>query len=207
MLQSLRDDVRNQRVAGLFGLRKAGKTSVLSELAATIESENTIVVLRDLESLPSPPDDPIPDLLRDLIGDLLGQFRARHLRSKELSEFTPDAGLSDFKRALQAILRKCATADVRLVLMLDEIEYLTSVDKVDVQEGEMASIAQFLGVLRSLVQENPNFIFLLSGLTSAITESGRLYGRPNPLFSWAKSHFLAPFEPHEANELARSTGN
>lgn len=206
LLQSLRDDVRNQRVAGLFGLRKAGKTSVLSELAATIESDHTIVILRDLESLPSPPEDPIPDLLKDLIGDLLAQLRTRALRTKELAELAPDAGLSDFKRAMQAVLRKCAITDVKIVLMLDEIEYLTPVDKVDIQEGDMASIAQFLGVLRSLVQENSNFTFLLSGLTSAITESGRLYGRPNPLFSWAKSHFLAPFQPHEANELARSTG-
>ena len=68
LLQSLRDDVRNQRVVGLFGLRKAGKTSVLSQLSATISGPLTIVILRDLESLPSPPEDPIPDLLRDLEG-------------------------------------------------------------------------------------------------------------------------------------------
>jgi hypothetical protein len=70
----------------------------------------------------------------------------------------------------------------------------------------MASVAQFLSALRSLVQENENFTFLLSGLTSAIIESGRLYGRPNPLFSWAKANFLAPFERHEADDLARSLG-
>ncbi len=31
-------------------------------------------------------------------------------------------------------------------------------------------------------------------------------GRPNPLFSWAKANFLAPFERHEADDLARSVG-
>jgi hypothetical protein len=90
--------------------------------------------------------------------------------------------------------------------MLDEIEYLTPSDRIDVREGDMASVAQFLGILRSLVQENSNFTFVLSGLTSAITESGRLYGRPNPLFSWAKSNFVSPFERHEADELALSVG-
>ncbi|WP_344340825.1 hypothetical protein, partial [Streptomyces rhizosphaericus] len=65
---------------------------------------------------------------------------------------------------------------------------------------------QFLGILRSLVQENSNFTFVLSGLTSAITESGRLFGRPNPLFSWAKSNFVSPFERYEADELALSVG-
>lgn len=66
MLQSLRNDLRDRRVAGVFGLRKAGKTSVLSEPRTTMSSDRTIFLLRDLESLPSPPDDPIPDLLADL---------------------------------------------------------------------------------------------------------------------------------------------
>jgi hypothetical protein len=70
----------------------------------------------------------------------------------------------------------------------------------------MSSIAQFLGALRSLVQENRNFTFVMSGLTSAIVESGRLFGRPNPLFSWAKSNYLAPFTRDEADELATSVG-
>ncbi|MFK0248822.1 translation initiation factor IF-2 N-terminal domain-containing protein [Amycolatopsis azurea] len=206
LLQTLRDDIRNQRVAGLFGLRKAGKTSVLSELAQTVSDDHTIVILRDLESLPSPPDDPVPDLLHDLIDDLLSRLKQRRLRTQELAALPSNPSISDFKRALQAILRKLATLDISIVLLLDEIEYLTPSDRIDIHEGDMTSIAQLLGALRSVVQESSNFTFLLSGLTSAIIESGRLYGRPNPLFSWAKANFLAPFERHEADELARTLG-
>lgn len=206
LLQSLKDDIQNQRVTGLYGLRKAGKTSVLSQLSEILESPTTVVVLRDLESLPSPPDDPIPELLRDLRLDLLDQLRSRRLRTKELGDLASDSSMTDFKRALQKVLRGNAKDGVRVVLMLDEIEYLTPSDRIDIHEGDMASVAQFLGILRSLVQENPNFTFVLSGLTSAITESGRLFGRPNPLFSWAKSNFVSPFERHEADELALSVG-
>ena len=206
LLQTLRDDIRNQRVAGLFGLRKAGKTSVLSELKKNLAGPETIFILRDLESLPSPPDDPVPILLQDLIDDLLGELRQRELPTKALKGLDATPGISEFKRAFQATLRELADRDITVVLMLDEIEYLTPSDRIDVHEGEMTSIAQLLGALRSLVQENGNFTFLLSGLTSAIIESGRLYGRPNPLFSWAKANFLAPFERHEADDLARSVG-
>ncbi len=206
LLQALRDDIRNQRVAGLYGLRKAGKTSVLAELSDTISSPERVVVLRDLESLPSPPDDPIPDLIRDLTEDLRQRLKARGLRTQELARLSSESTLADFKRALQAVLRAINEDGASVVLMLDEIEYLTPSDRIDVAEGDMTSVAQFLGVLRSLVQENPNFTFVLSGLTSAITESGRLYGRPNPLFSWAKSYYLSPFTLDEASELARSTG-
>ena len=207
LLRSLRDDVQNKRVAGLFGLRKAGKTSVLSQLASTIATNKRIVLLRDLETLPSPPTDPIPSLMRDLAADVLESLQRLQLKTRHISTLPPDFDQSDFRRAMQSTLRDLAAREIDLVLMLDEIEYLTPSDRIDIHEGDMASIAQFLGVLRSLVQENPNFTFLLSGLTSAIVEDGRLYGRPNPLFSWAKSHFLAPFDRAEADELAVSVGN
>jgi hypothetical protein len=107
---------------------------------------------------------------------------------------------------MQTVLRSLQEQGISIVLMLDEIEYLTPSDRIDVSEGDMTSVAQFLGALRSLVQENNNFTFVLSGLTSAIIENGRLFGRPNPLFSWAKTHFLAPFDRSEADELATSVG-
>ena len=206
LLRGLRDDIQNQRVAGLFGLRKAGKTSVLAQLSGMVASEHRIVLLRDLESLPSPPQDPVPGLLKDLIADTSDHLKRLNLGSKHLRSLGLEPDLSDFRRAMQATLRDLAAKKVDIVLMLDEIEYLTPSDKIDIREGDMSSIAQFLGVLRSLVQENPNFTFLMSGLTSAIVEDGRLFGRPNPLFSWAKSHFLAPFDRAEADELALSVG-
>ncbi len=207
LLQSLKDDVRNQRVAGLFGLRKAGKTSVMAQLSEVMSGPERLIVLRDLESLPSPPTDPIPSLLRDLNADFVDRLQAARFDTRHLQALSNNYDLSDFRRAMQATLRELAVRGVTLVLMLDEIEYLTPTDRVDVREGDMTSIAQFLGALRSLVQENANFTFLMSGLTSAIVEDGRLYGRPNPLFSWAKSHFLAPFDRSEADELAQSVGN
>lgn len=206
LLQELRDDVRNHRVTGLFGLRKAGKTSVLTELAQNLSGSDTVIILRDLESLPSPPDDPVPDLLRDLVEDLLVELKRRHMPTQHLSGLSVDYGIAEFKRAVQKVLRRLEQSQVEVVLMLDEIEYLTPSERIDVREGDMASVAQLLGALRSLVQENKNFTFILSGLTSAIVESGRLYGRPNPLFSWAKAHFLAPFEKAEADDLAKSVG-
>lgn len=207
LLQSMRDDVTSQRVVGLFGLRKAGKTSVLSELSRKIADNKRIVILRDLESLPSPPDDPIPSLIKDLAADITESLREYKLGSRDLARLvggSPD--VSDFRRMMQGTLRTLEKLNIDIVLMLDEIEYLTPSDRIDIHEGDMASVAQFLGALRSLVQENRNFTFILSGLTSAIVENGRLFGRPNPLFSWAKSHFLTPFDRAEADELATSVG-
>lgn len=206
LMQALRDDVQNQRVAGLFGLRKAGKTSVLSQLADDVSTANRIVILRDLESLPSPPVDPIPSLIKDLRADFIEVLKNRELNHRPLAQLNDSSDISDFRRAMQTVLRSLEKRDIHIVLLLDEIEYLTPSDRIDISEGDMTSVSQFLGALRSLVQENRNFTFVMSGLTSAIVENGRLFGRPNPLFSWAKSHFLAPFDRDEASELATSVG-
>ncbi len=67
-------------------------------------------------------------------------------------------------------------------------------------------MAQALASLRAVAQSTNNFTFILSGLTNHILENGRLYGRPNPLFSWAKARYVGPFSRQEANELATATG-
>jgi hypothetical protein len=206
LLQSLRDDVLSQRVSGVFGLRKAGKTSVLFQLSDQMQAENVIPILVDLEAFPSPPEDPTAEILSDLRRRCLEELRQRNLRTKELADLRSTPSIVEFKTGLQALLRRLEPQGVRLLLMLDEIEYLTPTDKVDISEGDMPRVAQLLASLRSLVQESSNFSFILSGLTSAIIENGRLYGRPNPLFSWAKAYYVGPFERDEADSLAASTG-
>lgn len=207
LLQTLKDDVKNQRVAGLFGLRKAGKTSVLMQLSDDMQQPGLVTILMDLEAFPSPPTDPTPDILAELRLKLILELEHRNLRTQEISELPNTPSIVEAKTALQTLLRRLEPDGIRVLLMLDEIEYLTPSDQIDVAEGDMPQVAQMLGALRSLVQESPNFTFILSGLTSAIIEGGRLYGRPNPLFSWAKAHYLAPFEKAEADELARSVGS
>lgn len=205
LLQTLREDVLSQSVSGIFGLRKAGKTSVLYELRENLSADNVVSVLIDLESYPSPPEDPVDDILEDVRRRLLEELRRRKLSVSKLGSLQEYPSIMQLKSALQTLVRKLDQEGYRLLIMLDEIEYLTPAG-VDVAEGPMPRIAQFLAALRGVVQESSNFTFLLSGLTSAILESGRLYGRPNPLFSWAKSRYVGPLEKSEADRLATNLG-
>lgn len=205
LLQTLREDVLSQSVSGIFGLRKAGKTSVLYELRENLVADNVISVLIDLESYPSPPEDPVDDILADVRARLLDELRRRKLSASKLAQIPEYPSIQQFKSALQTLARKLEQDDYRLLIMLDEIEYLTPAG-VDVAEGPMPRISQLLAALRGVVQESSNFTFLLSGLTSAILESGRLYGRPNPLFSWAKLRYVGPLESGEADRLATNLG-
>lgn len=206
LLQTLRDDVLHQRVTGIFGLRKAGKTSILMQLKEQLLEDNVVTVLIDLEAFPSPPEDPTDDIVADLRRRLLEEFRLRDLRTRELAELSDRPSILELKNALQSILKRLHKDGHRVLLLLDEIEYLTPADRIDVAEGDMPRVAQLLSALRSIVQETENFTFLLSGLTSAIVESGRLYGRPNPLFSWAKGVYVGPLDRQETDNLANAVG-
>jgi hypothetical protein len=206
LLQSLREDILSQSVAGIFGLRKAGKTSILYELREKLKSDKVVSVLIDLETYPSPPEDPVDDMLDDIRRRIVDELRRQGLSTSKMSSLPERPSILQFKNALQALMRRLDQDGYRMVLMLDEIEYITPTAAIDVAEGAMPRISQFLAALRSVVQESTGFTFLLSGLTSAILESGRLYGRPNPLFSWAKSRYVGPLEKSEADRLATNLG-
>ncbi|WP_404380498.1 translation initiation factor IF-2 N-terminal domain-containing protein [Knoellia locipacati] len=206
LLQSLRDDVFNQRVSGVFGLRKSGKTSILMQLKEELRDDQVVTVLMDLETFPSPPEDPTDDIVAELRQRLIAELKTHKLRTQELSELSDRPSILDLKNALQKLLKRLARDGDRILLLLDEIEYLAPSDRIDIAEGDMPRISQFLAALRSVVQESDNFTFVLSGLTSAIVEGGRLYGRPNPLFSWAKAIYVSPFTREEADGLATTVG-
>lgn len=206
LLQSLRDDVMSQRVTGVFGLRKSGKTSILMQLKQELHEDHVVTILMDLEAFPSPPEDPTADIVSDLRRRLIDELKSRRLRTQELSQLPVRPSILELKNALQTILKYLWKDGYRMLLLLDEIEYLTPTDRVDIAEGDMPKIAQLLSALRSIVQESENFTFVLSGLTSAIVEAGRLYGRPNPLFSWAKAVYVKPLKREEADELASTVG-
>lgn len=206
LLQELRDDIANQRVSGLFGLRKSGKTSILLQFARMIESESLLPVFIDLETLPSPPVDPTPEFMREIIRRLISTLSGRGVDCSDLEAIAPLPEASAFRFALEKVVQRLADRGITLVLMLDEIEFLTPSDLIDTAEANFPGVAQVLAILRAVVQSSENFTFLLSGLTNHILENGRLYGRPNPLFSWAKARYVGPFSRQEADELATAIG-
>lgn len=208
MIQSLRDDIVSRRVTGVFGLRKTGKTSLLKRLEEVTRDEDPrlqVFVMQDLEGLPSLPEDVITPLVLDLRADLRNAFKQRGLRTQELADLGDSFDLSAFKRALLTCLRK-QPAGMTLTLALDEVEYLCPPDRMALDTPETQRIPQFFGVLRSLVQETDRFTFIIAGLASASIEEGLLFGRHNPLFSWAKPYYLPPFELDEAALLLRGLG-
>ena len=205
LINDLLEDIRQKKVVGIFGLRKSGKTSILKEVQRQVDSENVVSVLLDLERFSEPPIDDTGMIIARLRQRLVTELGRRKHRVKELAEIGNTPTIEEFCLGLENLLSKLRPKGVSVIFMLDEVEYLTPAT-VDVEEGEPESISRLLANLRSISQETDNFTFLLSGLTSAIIDRGRLYGRPNPLFSWAKPIYVGPLKRGEADLLAEMSG-
>jgi ATPase domain predominantly from Archaea len=208
LITSLTDYLRAGKVCGVFGLRKTGKTSLVKELGRRFvkdDEQNRLFVLRDLETLSSNVEHHETGLINDLRVSFLEELRKRKLRTHELVQLPSHPSISDFRRALHVVLRRSQNAGVQVVLALDEVESLIGTAEA-ITHDVRPEVPEFLGAMRSLVQENENFNVMLVGLTSAVLERGELYGRENPLFSWAKAFYLPPLGRTEANNLTVRLG-
>jgi hypothetical protein len=207
LLMDLAEQLRQGKVCGIFGLRKTGKTSLVTELGARFvvsDPERRLFVLRDLEDLPTDRSEHISALQLDLTTSLLPKLRAMGLRTHEFTQLKGSSNIGEFRRAMQATLGHERSREVQMVVALDEIESLVGPDAQTATDRP--HVPEFLGVLRSLVQENPNFNVVISGLTSNVLQAGILYGRENPLFAWAKPYYMPPLDREAADQLVEQLG-
>ena len=207
LLTELVDDLRQGHVCGVFGLRKTGKTSLVTELGRQFVKDdvgNRVFILRDLEVLPSDPGRQIPQLVSDIAKQAHMSFRSAGMRTHELSQLPTYPTVGELRQALQACLTNAGSQGKTVVIALDEIESLVGPDASST--ADKPSVAEFLGALRSLVQENPNFNVVISGITLAPLRNATLYGRENPLFAWAKPFFVTALTRSDTGEMIRSLG-
>jgi hypothetical protein len=213
LMTAVLDDVHNFRVPGVFGMRKSGKTSLLQELVRASKiadrraGRKRVFVYQDLEHLSGfEAGDPVPELIADVAESIRRALKAAGLRTMEIADLPPNAGPTQFRTALDSLLDRLDEG-AELVLLLDEVEYLCppSAEREPGRPSEQ-KVPQLFGVLRKLVQERQNFGLVISGLASASVEAGELYGRPNPLFSFATPYYLGPFSEIEGKDLLRGVG-
>lgn len=211
-IASLVADIKSGHVTGVFGLRKMGKTSIVKELGrqTNLTVRQQAFIFYDLETLPGDLDVAVGRLCLDLAQRFQHQLGGLGLRTREVAHLVERAergrmpGPGDLQFALQAVLGGPSSRDANFLLALDEIESLVRSDAS--LDAHVPAVAELLGALRSLVQEHPNFNVILSGLTTAPLQLEMLYGRENPLFSWAKTSFVGTLARADADLMVTSLG-
>jgi hypothetical protein len=193
-LARLVDRMRRGENAGLFGLRKTGKTSVILKLERLLRDDAALSLLNV--------DAQEPKVRRRRWYQLL-QWIAKQLNGEDApGEFTDlDAG-EDFERAVARHLANCGRK--RLVLIVDEVEWLSPGTCRDEHWNE--DFLELWQSLRAIQTRTGNLSVLLAGVNPSIIEVDRFGRFQNPLFGIVTSEYLAGLSLDDVRELVGKIG-
>lgn len=220
-LSELRDCITSSASAGVFGLRKVGKTSLLQESQRRSVEIGDIVIYIDLLRLPSDVSD--CKWLYWKIADTLHQdIRAGFTKQSTIESFkwrlggrfedyldipssfpVSTAFDSDLTRLLGVLRKLPVTPRPKVVILLDEVERLLP---TVLGKSDFTGFFDFFSYLRGVSQENENFIIIVTGANAAIIEAPQFDGRDNPVFNFFKEIYLPHLESTECSRMIRVLG-
>ena len=211
LLNTLATDLSNLQSVALFGLRKAGKTSVLRQLRYALSRQPVVEI--DLQ-----PYESDPSFAVRLFNELIRQLRARLLSRGSAAPDSQDVFPLDrppgevapvFVERIRQLARALAASGdpLPIICMLDEMERVLPRD-----HGGVAAFANFnvcFGSLRALCQEQRILSLIV---TDVYPDCNRISVWPaaevgtNPLYSFFKESYLPPFPPSETRHMLESIG-
>ncbi|OQC42068.1 MAG: hypothetical protein BWX64_00450 [Acidobacteria bacterium ADurb.Bin051] len=191
--------------AGLFGLRKTGKTSVLFAIRRALDQGTTLVEYLDCQS---------PGVHNARWWQVLGNLSCRlrdtlaRTRNREIDivgRYTPETAGTAFSSDVQRLLH-AARVDHMLV-MLDEIEWITPGISGHLGRHWDEDFLPFWQTIRATHQETANRLtFLVAGVNPSCVQRAHFGSLPNPVFQLATPHYLEPFSEQSVHEMIRVIG-
>lgn len=215
-LAEIRDAIATGTAAGIFGLRKVGKTSILKEVERRSTEAGDIVLYVDLLRVPA--DVTNARWLYWKLGSELHRSTAKvGLKGVKwrIGQAFPDffdvpqdfpiatAFDSELTQVLKTIEQSTSSPKPKIVLMLDEIERLLPNNLG--KEG-FSGFFDFFSYIRGVSQESEDFVPIVTGANAAIAEVSQFDGKDNPVFNFFKEIYLPLLQPKELMTMVQVLG-
>jgi hypothetical protein len=206
LLAKLEQELLNYQSVGLWGLRKAGKTSILLQLEQMLRNRAVVRIGLEAFTVQAP-------FGNQIFNEILRQLRATLRRlGKEANspEFPENAPARDsaveFRSSVECLAARLGAAGLPLpiVCMLDEMERVLPKDAASAEEFNVT-----FGDLRNLCQDKRVLSLLVTDLfpDSTRTNQWPVAGAgTNPLFNFLKSVYAGPFEKADTVQMIDSLG-
>ncbi len=194
---------------GVFGLRKAGKTSLLNFVASQRKEKGKPVVWLDISVLQT-----AGAFQLELLEKCHAIIRELGLKPPRLMSLTRDGNPNPgaqtntyWVRDLNALLD---TLPDRLELFVDEIDQAWP-SRSNLGQEEATAVLRCLIQLRGVVQSREaggkhGVGLVCAGVDPAIFEKPLIEGRDNLLYKFVRLSFLSPMKRHEMQDMVRSLG-
>ncbi len=194
------DIMRDGRPVGLFGLRRVGKSSVLSQLIKQLRGHSAPRVAVA-----------VADLQRDsynITARRVAEALYRDLAAAAEaigSKFRGSASEAPFDR-VSAITRHLRKKGMRVVLAVDEIEWLVPTSPGESVRGR--DYLSVLGWLRGMKHElGDDLGIIVCGINQHFTEIPTILGYPNPVLDLFRGRYVAGLARQDFDEMLVCLGH
>ncbi|MCC5619613.1 ATP-binding protein, partial [Nostoc sp. CHAB 5836] len=215
-MSELKDAISSGAAAGIFGLRKVGKTSLLKEIERRASENGDVVVYIDLLRVPADVSDArwiywkIAVELAERLGRTGHRIPSSRLGGKfaDFLDIPSDYPVATaFDSEVTQTLRLVRSANVtprpKVVLMLDEIERVLP---SNIGKEGFSGFFDLFSYLRGVAQESDDFVVIVTGANASVAEAAQFSGKDNPVFNFFKEIYLPMLQVEETTQMVRILG-
>lgn len=189
------DAIKRGENRGVFGVRKAGKTSLLFKIDRIVREQKLgFVFFYDCKS-------PSYRSLHwnELLGEICNNISKRlHIYIKR------EYDTKNIIKSFRYVIHEAAKRNLKIVIMFDEIEYISFRSRTDTHwHSEFVDFWQTIWSVQSI---HRNLVFILSGVNPSATEIDTIDGIQNPLFSIVQSEYLQGLSEEDSRVMIRTLG-
>lgn len=206
LIQELVNKHENNENAGIFGLRKTGKTSILYGVMRVLPRKNSLPVFIDCQTLHNQSWN---QALRTIIVKIVEEAQLKHnIAEKNALRYEDEASASfafeeDIKNILLLYLKR------NILIIFDEVEHITFGTSISETWKNGISFVKFWQVIRSVYQSldtKYHYTFLIAGTNPRCIEEPSIEGTDNPIFSLFIPHYIEPFDYEQTREMLTRLG-
>ncbi|WP_375765098.1 ATP-binding protein [Archangium gephyra] len=210
-ITEVRQSLEQGQHLGIFGLRKAGKSSLLNRVQALLTERGWAVVALDLNEFFGTPRRFKTAIVKgfaseaERLGVTLPRLKiTEDRRGADINE----SWLDDLEKIVFALSESAG-----LALIIDEIDSalpartLSVTAPVEDTLGLLRALSQFRAFAQRLQMHGKNYPVLLgAGVDPALFEQPKIRDLANPLYQFSRLKFLAPLDREELAAMVRTLG-
>lgn len=205
LIQELANKHKNNENAGIFGLRKTGKTSIIYGVIRTLDRKQSYAQLIDCQTLHLQTWN---IALRTIIWKIIEGLNLKQKNFKDNYNQYEDQSkvLMAFEQDLSEILRM---SKKDILLIFDEIENITFGTSISETWNTGESFVKFWQIIRSFCHHNKtkqHFSFLIAGTNPQCVENPTIKNVDNPIFAQFTPIYIPPFNFEQADEMLTRLG-
>ncbi|HWZ43607.1 MAG TPA: AAA-like domain-containing protein, partial [Candidatus Saccharimonadales bacterium] len=194
--------LRQHQHAGIFGLRKVGKTSLLNQLRSQLASSCSVWI--DCQGY--------PPAAGHLLQAILKEFRAELTIQgvKNLSPLAPAEASPDFRESFLHLYDTWVQSGKQgpFILLLDEVDKLFPDRRMRNSEEVLGEWMSLFRLLRALAQEKKCLAVLVTAYRPDVNRQNLLSPAigENPMFMSFQEYFLGPLHQSDTEKMVREIG-